>query len=100
MSREQAGWCDYEQYRMLFDDEERRAREEWERARWMMYLMMQMHPYIKAHQKPGSPQAWIPFPWERKEMPKGGEWIVTDEQTQMLNDMVRALVEKNNKVRS
>lgn len=100
MSREEAGWCDYERYRMLFDDEERREREEWERARWMMFLAMQMHPYIKAHQKPRSPQGWISFPWEKKQMPKSGEWKVTDEQVEKLNDMVRAFIEKNNKVES
>ena len=100
MTRAQAGWTDYEEYRWLFEDEERKEREEWERARWMMFLAMQMHPYIKAHQKPGSPQVWLPFPWEQKKMPSAGEWKVTEEQTRMLNEMVRAFVEKNNGVKS
>ena len=75
MTELQAGWTSYSEYRMRFEGEEQRERQEWERTRWMAFLMMQMHPYIKQHQKPGTPMAWLPFPWEKSEsdMPSDDE---------------------------
>lgn len=97
MTELQAGWTSYREYRLRFEGEEQRERQEWERTRWMAFLMMQMHPYIKQHQKPGTPQRWIPFPWENDAViaPEGG-WGVTEEQSNELNAILTAFIEKNN----
>ena len=96
MTELQAGWTSYSEYRMRFEGEEQRERQEWERTRWMAFLMMQMHPYIKTHQKPGTPMAWLPFPWEKESIqaPEGG-WGVTEEESNELNAMLKAFIEKN-----
>lgn len=66
MTEEQAGWTSYREFELRLKGWNERERREWERARWQMFLVMQMHPNIKQHHKPKSPQEWIPFDWERK----------------------------------
>lgn len=56
-----------EEYRMLRDGKERQMQERWELARWQMYMLMQMHPYIKKHNKNVRIEDWVRFPWEVKE---------------------------------
>jgi hypothetical protein len=41
-------------------------RQEWERARWMKFIDLQLNTNIKKGQKPSSPQKWIPFAWEKE----------------------------------
>jgi hypothetical protein len=53
------------EYRLRVEGYQQRQRQEWEKARWQMFLAMQMHPYIK--KKPSTPQDWIPFEWEKKQ---------------------------------
>jgi hypothetical protein len=67
MTEEQAGWVTLREFRTRQKAQERREQEEWERARWQMFLVMQMHPHIKKGQKPHTAQAWIRFPWEKAE---------------------------------
>lgn len=66
MSAEQAGWTSQREFELRLKGWQERERREWERARWQMFLLMRMHPNIKDHKKPKSPQEWIPFDWERK----------------------------------
>lgn len=68
MTAEQAGWVTLREFNAKVQAWERRSQEEWERARWQMFLVMQMHPHIKKGQKPHSAQAWIRFPWEQPEV--------------------------------
>jgi hypothetical protein len=63
-------------------DEKEKA--DWVKRRWELYIMMQMHPYIKAYNKPHSPEQWIHFPWE--EGPKiEGQHIITQADMNKLN---------------
>lgn len=66
MTEEQAGWTSYREFELRLKGYREAERSKWEVARWQMFLLMQMHPNIKKHQKPKSPQEWIPFEWERK----------------------------------
>lgn len=65
MTCEQAAYTSMAEYVMKLKGYQQRQREEWELARWQIFLLMQMHPNIKPHEKAKTPQAWIPFPWER-----------------------------------
>ena len=67
MTEEQAGWTSYREFDLRLKGWNEKERREWERARWQMFLLMQMHPNIKQNSKPKSPQDWIPFQWERKQ---------------------------------
>lgn len=67
MTAEQAGWTSWDEFIMRKEGKEQEERLEWERARWMMFTAMQMHPYIKQERKPKTPQGWIEFPWEKKQ---------------------------------
>ena len=66
MTREQAGWTSYEEYVMRKKGKVDEEREKWEIARWQLFIQMQMHPYIKQHQKARTPQSWIPFGWDKE----------------------------------
>lgn len=65
--------------------EDEREKIAWERARWQMYLVMQMHPNIKPHNKPKTPTEWVRFPWERPAEIAAEKVEVTEEQIQQLN---------------
>lgn len=65
---------------------QRREQAEWERARWQMFIAMQMHPYMKPHAKKKTPQAWIPFAWERAAtVTKEDREVTADEAKQLGN---------------
>ena len=55
-----------------------------------MFLTMQMHPNIKAHNKPKTPTDWIRFPWEREEQITAEKVEVTTEQIDKLNALKEA----------
>jgi hypothetical protein len=65
MTCEQAGRTSMTEYLLRFKGWQQEQRIEWERARWQMFLLMQMHPYIKQHNKAKTPKDWIPFEWEK-----------------------------------
>lgn len=73
-----------------------RERAEWERTRWQVFVMMQMHPYIKDHQKAKTPQTWIPFPWEKLEERevKPEDIRITASQRSTLDKMLRDFIDK------
>ena len=52
---------------MRRDGKIQEERIEWERARWMKFIDLQLNPNIKRGQKPSNPQKWIPFAWEKQE---------------------------------
>ena len=66
MTEEQAGWTSYREFELRLKGYREAERNKWEIARWQMFIAMQMHPNIKKHHKPKSPQEWIPFEWENK----------------------------------
>ena len=73
-------------------------RDEWERARWQMFLAMQMHPYIKQHQKAKTPQEWIAFAWERSEQRSSdpSQFIMSKEERKAAIAMFERMKEKKN----
>lgn len=52
---------------MLRKGKERELQERWEIARWQMFTAMQMHPYMKAQNKPKKVEDWVRFPWEKEQ---------------------------------
>lgn len=57
-----------------------------------MFLVMQMHPNIKAHNKPKTPTEWVRFPWERTAEMTVEKAEVTEEQIQQLNALREAFL--------
>lgn len=96
MSQEQAGNTGYSEYRQRYDGKKEEYQEKWEIARWEIFMLMSMHPYIKASKKPKTPQSFYRFPWEKDipEMPKEG-WEVSDENARMLNELVARYIAKH-----
>jgi hypothetical protein len=70
------------EYLMRCEGYQQRRRDEWERARWQMFLAMQMHPYIKQHNKAKTPQEWIEFAWEKAEKKDKdvSQFLMTEEE--------------------
>lgn len=95
MSESEAGWVTLREFLARYKAAERKAQEEWERARWQMFLTMQMHPNIKPHKKAKSPTDWIRFPWEKEEEELTVEKAeVTTEQIDKLNALRDAFMNK------
>ena len=77
-SEEEAGWVSMRQYILLREAAEQDERRKWERARWQMFLALQMNPYVK--QKPSTPALWVPFAWEKDAeaaRAQDGDWQVS-----------------------
>lgn len=77
-SEEEAGWVSMRQYILLREAAEQDERRKWERARWQMFLALQMNPYVK--QKPSTPALWVPFSWEKDAeaaRAQEGDWQVS-----------------------
>lgn len=53
-----------EEYVMLAEGKAREQQKRYEIARFGLYNIMMLSPYIKQGKKPRSPQAFIPFPWD------------------------------------
>lgn len=86
MTTEQAGWTSWDEFILRKEGKEQEERQAWEIARWQMFLTMQMHPQIKKGHKPTTPQAWIPFPWEKKrQKPKKAERYEPLTEREVLN---------------
>ena len=68
MTCRQAAETSMIEYRLRAEGYQQQQRLEWEKARWQMFIAMQMHPYLK--QKPRTPKDWIPFAWEQEEQRK------------------------------
>lgn len=82
MTCEQAGYTSMREFHLRIEGYQQRQRDEWDLARWQMFLAMQMHPYIKKENKAKTPQEWIEFAWERKQEEEKDlrKYILTDEQ--------------------
>lgn len=81
------------EYLLLHDDAEKEERRRWERARWQMFLALNMNPYVK--HKPSTPERWMPFSWEKEtesQRAEQGDWIVTDEESKELNKMLEEFI--------
>lgn len=100
MTQEQAGWTSYTEYRQRIEGKEQEERMQWERARWQMFLLMQMHPNIKKHQKPATPQSWIRFPWEKQMITPDEVRPVTERMQKKLTELLNDFIDRNNKTTS
>lgn len=93
MTEEQAGRTSYREFLLRAEGHRDAERREWERARWQMFLLMQMHPNIKKHNKPKTPQEWIPFEWEKRREIRADaprKCKVTDKEKEMLKEIFSA----------
>lgn len=98
MTEEQAGWVTIREFLARQKAYEKKNQEEWERARWQMFLVMQMHPNIKKAQKPGSPTAWIRFPWENPaEGITAEDCHVNEEQQEQLDELLQNFINRKRK---
>lgn len=88
MTAEQAGWVTLREFNAKVQAWERRTQEEWERARWQMFLVMQMHPHLKPHSKPKDPRTWIAFPWEKMKEITIEDCKVTDTEKEQLGRLL------------
>ena len=98
MTCEQAGYTSMAEYAMRYEGYQQRRREEWELARWQMFLAMQMHPYIKQQNKAKTPQEWIEFAWEKAQKPTrdARDILMTAEERQAVIEQFRKMREKDN----
>lgn len=94
-SEEEAGWVSMRQYILLREAAEQDERRKWERARWQMFLALQMNPYVK--QKPSTPALWVPFSWEKDAeaaRAQEGDWQVSRheqlELDRLLEDFIKS----------
>lgn len=74
------------EFRLLREAAEQAERRRWARARWQMFLAMQLSPYVR--NKPSSPELWVPFGWERQvqeKRAKEGDWSVSSGERQELD---------------
>lgn len=86
MTAEQAAWTTVREYELRCKAYEERERSRWEMARWQMFQMLQMQPFIKPASKPKTPQAWIRFPWETSDTTYTREDCKVEKQeTEQLN---------------
>ncbi len=86
------------EYRLLRDAAEEDERRRWERARWQMFLALQMNPYVK--RKPSSPALWAPFPWEREaeaERAREADWSIGDAEQAELDRIMDEFINSRNK---
>lgn len=76
MTAQQAGFTTLREFNVKVNARQKAEEAKWERARWQMFLMLQMMPLIKPHSKPKSAQAWIRFPWEKAQ--NENQWTAED----------------------
>lgn len=84
MTCEQAGWVSFHEFSVRRKAYEQKEREDWIKRRWELFILMQMHPYIKQYNKPKTAERWIPFPWEKQNAPQEGAHVVTDGEVDKL----------------
>jgi hypothetical protein len=88
----EAALTSLEEFNLLAEGFTQGQQEEWERARWQMFLLMQMHPYIKQHNKAKTPKDWIPFEWEKSKKDRKPnapiKCKITKKEKQRLMDIV------------
>lgn len=97
LTQEQAGYVGMIEYRQRVEGFEQRYREEWEIARWQMFMIQSMHPFMKPAQKRKTPQSFYPFPWEKQRIPEApeGGWRVKDDEVKKLNAIVENYIKKH-----
>lgn len=95
MTCEQAGRTSMAEYKLRLEGWHKKERIEWERARWQIFLLMQMHPNIKQHNKAKTPKEWIPFAWEIEKKERNPKAPVrcrlTKREKQKLMEIVSAM---------
>lgn len=69
-------------------------------ARWMVWQIMRLSPYIKPVDKPNSPKSFWPFPWEQPdddELKRKAEmYRITPEEEAELNRILMEWEASNN----
>ena len=67
MTAVQAARTSLPEVRHLVEAANRATQERWEIARWMRWHALQLSPDVKPYNKPKSPKAMMPFPWDEPE---------------------------------
>lgn len=94
MTAEQAGFTTIREFNHKVKARQEEQQSRWELARWQMFLALQMQPFIKSHSKPKDAKAWITFPWEMVREVRKEDTIVTEEQSQQLNDWLADFIKR------
>ena len=76
------------EYNLRRKGEDEKEKVLWERARWQMFLAMQMQPFFKPHSKPKDIRAWISFPWERIKEITREDCKVTESEVEQLGRLL------------
>lgn len=71
------------------DGKNEALKDAWTLGRWMRWTAMLLSPDIKAHNKPRSPRAWIPFAWEPDESVKPADCHIDAGTERALNEIVK-----------
>ena len=90
MTEREAGFTTLREFNIKVKAKREAEQAKWERARWQMFIALQMQPFIKPHSKPKTAQSWIQFPWERvvKEVSKE-DCRVTENEVEQLNILLQ-----------
>lgn len=88
MTVRQAMVTSFEEARMLMRGKDAEMRENWELARWMMFIVVSGNPYIRQGRRPRRPSDLIRFPWEDAVETKGHRPVSEDER-KGLDDIMR-----------
>lgn len=101
MTELQAARTGMYEYQIRLDGKNEEQQEKWNVARWIAWQGMLMSPYIKAHQKPKTAQAFCRFPWERPDQEelaeKAKQYRVTPEEEAALNKILMDWEASHNK---
>lgn len=82
-----------EEYSYLAQGYRERQQEEYNRARWICYNVMQVMPFIK--RRPSSPEAYIPFDWDGQSSEPKHTVEVTAEEVAELSKMFQEYQRQN-----
>lgn len=97
MNAREAAETSMGEYRLRLEGYNQQQRLEWERSRWQVFLLMQMHPNIKQHNKPKTPSEWIRFEWEKEEQFAPNQpHKITDTDREKLAEIFGTTIRKRN----
>lgn len=83
----EAAMTSFEEYRILAEGHEQRMQEEWERARWQVFMQWTIAPLLK--RRPRTPQDIVRFPWEKEQVKEVNVEPLTENEIAGLCDMFK-----------
>jgi len=98
LSEHEAALTSWTEFTLRLKGHEKETQRKWELARWMAWQTMLLSPNIKPGNKPKTPHAFCPFPWEELDnealKKKADQCKVTEDEKNELN-RIFAEIERN-----